>query len=196
MNKCQNIFFLVSGIISVSAFSSCSPATGFTRSETFLSQQDHVDGDLPADTGGTSPTDPAPGAPKTPPVVTTPPKLPPVVVSPPKLPPVILTTNDMPKPTPPPKTSEPTKTPGKSCDRDKDITEISETYRCGAKMKKVLVCHVPPGNPANAHTICISLNGAENGHGVPIDGSVGRISGDKLGACSPGDKAYEEPASE
>lgn len=30
--------------------------------------------------------------------------------------------------------------------------------RCGKKMDKVLVCKVPPGNPANAHTICISPN--------------------------------------
>lgn len=31
--------------------------------------------------------------------------------------------------------------------------------RCGNNMNKVLVCHVPPGNPANAHTICISASG-------------------------------------
>ncbi|HEY0977401.1 MAG TPA: hypothetical protein VGE21_08015 [Flavobacteriales bacterium] len=31
--------------------------------------------------------------------------------------------------------------------------------RCGNANSKVLVCHVPPGNPANAHTICISPNG-------------------------------------
>lgn len=31
--------------------------------------------------------------------------------------------------------------------------------RCGNNLNKVLVCHVPPGNPANAHTICISANG-------------------------------------
>lgn len=30
--------------------------------------------------------------------------------------------------------------------------------RCGNNMDKVAVCHVPPGNPANAHTICISAN--------------------------------------
>lgn len=30
--------------------------------------------------------------------------------------------------------------------------------RCGKKMDKVLVCKVPPGNPSNAHTICISPN--------------------------------------
>lgn len=30
--------------------------------------------------------------------------------------------------------------------------------RCGNNLNKVAVCHVPPGNPANAHTICISEN--------------------------------------
>ncbi len=30
--------------------------------------------------------------------------------------------------------------------------------RCGKKLDKVQVCHVPPGNPSNAHGICISAN--------------------------------------
>ena len=29
---------------------------------------------------------------------------------------------------------------------------------------KIDICHVPPGNPSNAHTISISLNAWENGH--------------------------------
>jgi hypothetical protein len=38
---------------------------------------------------------------------------------------------------------------------------------CGnSNGKKVLICHVPPGNPARAHTLCISVNGATHGHGV------------------------------
>lgn len=72
-----------------------------------------------------------------------------------------------------------------------DIQDIPEIYRCGKKMSKVLVCHIPPGNPANAHSICISLAGALNGHGVPLDGTIGPVSGDKLGLCSPGDSAAE-----
>ena len=27
--------------------------------------------------------------------------------------------------------------------------------------KKVLVCHIPPGNPANAHDICVSAHAVE-----------------------------------
>lgn len=29
---------------------------------------------------------------------------------------------------------------------------------------KITICHVPPGNPANAHTISVSRNAWENGH--------------------------------
>ncbi len=47
--------------------------------------------------------------------------------------------------------------------------------RCGNNWNKVLVCHIPPGNPANAHTICISENG------VPAHLAHGCY----LGACDP-----------
>ncbi len=42
--------------------------------------------------------------------------------------------------------------------------------RCGNDLNKVLVCHIPPGNPANAHTICISENGvpAHLAHGCHL----------------------------
>jgi hypothetical protein len=33
-----------------------------------------------------------------------------------------------------------------------------------ANAGKITICHVPPGNPANAHTITISRNAWENGH--------------------------------
>lgn len=37
-----------------------------------------------------------------------------------------------------------------------DTVSISVVdVRCGNHNDKVLVCHIPPGNPANAHTICI-----------------------------------------
>ncbi len=41
---------------------------------------------------------------------------------------------------------------------------------------KVLVCHIPPGNPANAHNICISANAVE----THVD-----HHGDSVGACEP-----------
>jgi hypothetical protein len=46
--------------------------------------------------------------------------------------------------------------------------------RCGNKMDKVIVCHIPPGNPGNVHEICISKNA------VPAHLSE---HGDMLGAC-------------
>lgn len=41
---------------------------------------------------------------------------------------------------------------------------------------KVLVCHIPPGNPANAHSICV---------GAPAVSPHQRLHGDTLGACGP-----------
>jgi hypothetical protein len=42
---------------------------------------------------------------------------------------------------------------------------------------KVLICHFPPGNPANAHTICV---------GPPAWPPHHRLHGDTMGACGPG----------
>ena len=52
------------------------------------------------------------------------------------------------------------------------------TLSCPAR--KVLICHIPPGNPANAHTICV---------GQPaVKAHVARHS-DLLGACASGSPA-------
>jgi hypothetical protein len=40
-----------------------------------------------------------------------------------------------------------------------DEDEFSN-WVCDVKEKKVLVCHIPPGNPSNAHTIFFSKNAA------------------------------------
>ena len=48
---------------------------------------------------------------------------------------------------------------------------------CATKPPKQAVCHIPPGNPANAHTICISKSA--------VDKHVS-LHGDHLGACDPG----------
>lgn len=45
-----------------------------------------------------------------------------------------------------------------------------------ASPKKVLVCHIPPGNPANAHTICV---------GEPAVAAHQRLHGDPIGPCGP-----------
>lgn len=46
----------------------------------------------------------------------------------------------------------------------------------GASQGKVDICHIPPGNPANAHTINVSVNA------VPAH----LAHGDTLGACGGG----------
>lgn len=38
----------------------------------------------------------------------------------------------------------------------------AELFPCGKKGDKVEVCHGPPGNPENAHTICISPNALDS----------------------------------
>jgi hypothetical protein len=47
-----------------------------------------------------------------------------------------------------------------------------------APLPKVDICHVPPGNPANAHTITVSENA------VPAH----LAHGDYLGACGGGEE--------
>ena len=42
--------------------------------------------------------------------------------------------------------------------------------------KKVLICHIPPGNPANQHDICVSTHAVE---------AHQTHHGDAVGACSP-----------
>ena len=41
--------------------------------------------------------------------------------------------------------------------------------------KKVLICHIPPGNPANAHDICVGHQAVEPHQ---------RNHGDTIGACA------------
>lgn len=52
---------------------------------------------------------------------------------------------------------------------DSVFVEVIDVH-CGNNGNKVLVCHIPPGNPANAHTICISENGvpAHLAHGCHL----------------------------
>lgn len=50
----------------------------------------------------------------------------------------------------------------------------------GSGMEKYVLCHVPPGNPANAHTITIAKPAVVNAH-------LKNHDGDHLGPCDPGD---------
>ena len=69
------------------------------------------------------------------------------------------------------------------------VKDIRERDRFGVLTNsgKVYVCHVPPGNVGNAHTICVSVN-AVPAH-VPLHG------GDRLGTCDQvcGSQAISRP---
>jgi hypothetical protein len=61
------------------------------------------------------------------------------------------------------------------CSATDSVTVTIVDARCGHDSTKVLVCHIPPGDPLDAHTICISP------HAVPAH----LAHGDILGACAP-----------
>ena len=60
-----------------------------------------------------------------------------------------------------------------------DIPQIS----CGSRGRKVLMCHIPPGNPANSFEICVS----------PQSVNAHLAHGDICGPCA--DNNYEEAMS-
>lgn len=83
-------------------------------------------------------------------------------------------------------------------ERDRELEEEVPLAQCKKPgTTKVLVCHVPPGNPAARHTICISAPGASHGHGLDLADATkpGAHGGDTLGECKP-DAPVEEEAEE
>jgi hypothetical protein len=57
-----------------------------------------------------------------------------------------------------------------------DVEPVDEVRACEpGNTKKTTICHVPPGNPANAHTLCIG-NAAVKHH-------LKNHDGDSLGPC-------------
>jgi hypothetical protein len=65
-------------------------------------------------------------------------------------------------------------------------TENGE-YVCEAP-KKELICHIPPGNPDNAHTICVSRHAVaahQEHHGDPIGPCDGGGDGDPDAGVDP-----------
>ena len=51
-----------------------------------------------------------------------------------------------------------TVTDANGCSATDEVFVNVVDVRCGKKNDKVIVCHIPPGNPGNAHTICVSYN--------------------------------------
>ena len=64
-------------------------------------------------------------------------------------------------------------TDANGCVDTDDVTVEVIDVRCGKKLNKVLLCHMPPGNTFNCFTICVSPNA------VPAH----LQNGDYLGAC-------------
>ncbi len=64
---------------------------------------------------------------------------------------------------------------------DAENPYIDPSWECGNNNNKVLLCHVPIDNPANAHTICVSANAIPD-HLGDHDGEG--QAGDYLGECT------------
>lgn len=72
----------------------------------------------------------------------------------------------------------------KTVDTEPGGVDTVGTTTCGAN--KVLICHIPPGNPANAHNICVGQPAVEphqNLHGDTIGGCSARPTVDPV--CQP-----------
>jgi hypothetical protein len=63
--------------------------------------------------------------------------------------------------------------------------ELSEYYckdkKGNINSQKIIICHIPPGNPSALHSICISKQGWLHGH---KDAHGNEISSDHLGPCT------------
>lgn len=65
-----------------------------------------------------------------------------------------------------------------------DFDDIIDDWKCGNKLGKILICHVPPGNPAAAHTICVSPNAIPaHMHHDDDNGAQNDGYSDYLGPC-------------
>jgi len=68
-----------------------------------------------------------------------------------------------------------TVTDSHGCTATDVVTVYVVDVRCGNNNSKVQVCHVPPGNPGNSQTICVSPNA--------VPSHVGNHTGDRVGPC-------------
>ena len=68
------------------------------------------------------------------------------------------------------------------CSQLLDYADYSDDWKCGNN--KILICHVPPGNPSNPQTICISKNA--------LPAHFNNHDGDHVGPCMECPAAVEE----
>lgn len=76
-----------------------------------------------------------------------------------------------------------TATDANGCSSSQTVTIEVVDVRCGKRGNKVLVCKVPPGNPGNAHTICVSPNAV----------AAHLATGSYLGNCTNKTDAWDAP---
>lgn len=100
---------------------------------------------------------------------------------------------DAPKPGTPkkPEKKEPCSDHGQGKGKDKDKDKDAAIAFCGLFKTKVLICHVPEGNPEAKKTLCVDAQGARHGHGLEpaLPEEVGGHGGDTYGACEGADEA-------
>jgi hypothetical protein len=71
-----------------------------------------------------------------------------------------------------------------------EVGELAQAVKCGETSEnKVLMCHVPPGNPDALHTICISRSAVP----AHLNRHAGGESLDYLGACDGDDETPDNP---
>ncbi|NVK27197.1 MAG: T9SS type A sorting domain-containing protein [Flavobacteriia bacterium] len=78
-----------------------------------------------------------------------------------------------------------TVTDANGCSSTQSVSIDVVDVRCGKKGNKVLVCKVPPGNPGNAHNICVSANAvashlANGSYLGPCTNKTGGWTGDEF----------------
>ena len=148
--------------VAFASISSCAPETAFSPSQLSQGDQPVVVDEPTNPPDAIDPTSPPSMPPSAPPSMppSAPPSMPPS--APPSMPP---SADPSPEPTPDPNEPPPE---GGVC-----------------KHGKMMVCHVPLGNPSARHEICVSPQGAEHGHGMlELDPDyIGGHGGDYWGRC-------------
>ena len=68
---------------------------------------------------------------------------------------------------------------------DPSITADVDLHACApGSTKKTTICHIPPGNPSNAHTLCVG-NAAVPAHVANHGDAIGQCANEP--PCDPGD---------
>ncbi|NNK89846.1 MAG: T9SS type A sorting domain-containing protein [Saprospiraceae bacterium] len=61
------------------------------------------------------------------------------------------------------------------CSQALSLSDYADAWKCGNNNNKIYLCHLPPGNPANMQTLCISANA--------VPSHLSNHTGDSVGPC-------------